>query len=555
MKKFFAFLFVVVMLTCCVCACKKPPSDAENSGLNSSDNESASTSLPQSADEKEPTTYEKAIADKPVFDLKIERDKCRSVKDLLGDNYADFLRQGIIAEGQFDLHYAQSVKIESVKTYGDDLVIVNFNSYIDDFNPNDVKIRARNSDWYGLNTKTVSRVETLSYAVGYNAQGKTVVVLKLKTKLNGIRTDGDYYPVSEIAESKQATIITQAENAITWQIPQNGGWDKDYALHISRKRLEGESYITNGPHNYGQPLGTIDNNATYPHIRLIASAFALTGDVKFKESFKLGLEFLKNAQYPSGAFPQFYPLVNNYYALGTFNDNATYGVMTLLEDIFNGRYPFTDLVNEQEKREVKAMYEKGIDYIIKCQIVVDGVKTAWCAQHDPYNYQPKKARSFEPVSISGCESINLIKLLLKQRDNPEATEGALAAIEWFKKAAVKDTAYDNKGVTDSATGNTVYFYPQQGSTLWYRFYEIETMKGIFGDRDGSIHYDVSEISEERRLGYVWASDWATKLLDTYSTYDYYPNRIVVQISSAKSVISGGTMNIGDICDADENLKP
>lgn len=553
MKRFFAFILVLILLTVCLCSCEKKQT-AKNSGLSNSDNESASISPPQTTEKKEPTTYEKAIADKPVFDLKIERDKCRSVKDLLGDNYSDFLKHGIIAEGQYSVQYAKTVEIESVKTYGDDLVIVNFNSFIDDFNPNDVKIRARNSDWYNLNTKIVARVETLSYCVGYNSQGKTVVILKLKNKLNGIYLDSDYFPVSEISETKKTEIIEQAKNAVSWQIPQNGGWDKDYALHVSRKKTDSESYITKGPHNYPQPLGTIDNNATYPHMRLVASAYALTGDDLFKQSFALALNFLKNAQYPSGAFPQFYPLVDAYYALGTFNDNATFGVLILLEDIFNGKYPFTDIVSEEEKQEVKAMYLKGIDYIMKCQIVSGGVKTAWCAQHDPYNYQPKKARAFEPVSISGCESVGLVKLMLKQRDKPEAIEGALSAIEWFKKSAVIDTAYDNKGVTDSATGKTVYFYPQQGNTLWYRFYEIETMKGIFGDRDGSIHYDVSEISEERRLGYVWASDWATKLLVTYSTYGYYPNRIVVQISSNKSVISGGQMSVGFICDADKCLS-
>jgi hypothetical protein len=38
---------------------------------------------------------------------------------------------------------------------------------------------------------------------------------------------------------------------------------------------------------------------------------------------------------------------------------------------------------------------------------------------------------------------------------------------------------------------------------WARFYELNTNKPIYGDRDGKVHYTLAEISRERRSGYSW----------------------------------------------------
>ena len=46
---------------------------------------------------------------------------------------------------------------------------------------------------------------------------------------------------------------------------------------------------------------------------------------------------------------------------------------------------------------------------------------------------------------------------------------------------------------------------------WARLYEIRTNRPIYGDRDGSVHYHLSEISEERRLGYEWQGSFTEVL--------------------------------------------
>lgn len=39
--------------------------------------------------------------------------------------------------------------------------------------------------------------------------------------------------------------------------------------------------------------------------------------------------------------------------------------------------------------------------------------------------------------------------------------------------------------------------------LWARLYDVTTMRPVFGDRDRTIHTDVSELTPERRNGYAW----------------------------------------------------
>jgi PelA/Pel-15E family pectate lyase len=59
--------------------------------------------------------------------------------------------------------------------------------------------------------------------------------------------------------------------------------------------------------------------------------------------------------------------------------------------------------------------------------------------------------------------------------------------------------------------------------LWARFYSLgDPAKGggkpIFGDRDKTIHDDVSEISLERRNGYAWYGDGPKRTLEEYADW-------------------------------------
>ena len=62
-------------------------------------------------------------------------------------------------------------------------------------------------------------------------------------------------------------------------------------------------------------------------------------------------------------------------------------------------------------------FDAGIACILKCQVKVNGTLTVWCAQHDEITLEPRPARTFEPVSLSGAESAEIL-LLLMSLDHP-----------------------------------------------------------------------------------------------------------------------------------------
>src|SRR5947208_83742 len=81
-------------------------------------------------------------------------------------------------------------------------------------------------------------------------------------------------------------------------------------------------------------------------------------------------------------------------------DDAMVGVPNLLRDAAAGKAPYA-FVDQDRRGRAGAAVRKGIDCILATQVIVDGKRTAWCAQHDEKTLAPAPARSYELVSLSG----------------------------------------------------------------------------------------------------------------------------------------------------------
>jgi len=200
----------------------------------------------------------------------------------------------------------------------------------------------------------------------------------------------------------------------------------------------------------------------------------------------------------------------------TFNDSAMIRTMNVLTLVRDAGYPFdSDLVDESRRLRTAEALEKGLDYILKSQIIVDGYPTAWCAQHDPVTYEPREGRSYEHPSISGSESVGIVEYLLSLPDPPDEVKKAIVgAIRWFDKVKIDDYEY----VQADPAG--AYFYYKPGSMTWYRFYEIETFEPIFSGRLGITH-NFHQLEQSARDGYRWAGDWATDLISLKEELPYF----------------------------------
>jgi PelA/Pel-15E family pectate lyase len=288
-----------------------------------------------------------------------------------------------------------------------------------------------------------------------------------------------------------------------------GGWPKN---HDMTRPPDPQAFEHT---DVGSP--TIDNGATYTPIRFLAAVDAAQDDPRYRVSIQRGLDYLLAAQYGNGGWPQFYPLRPGYYTHITFNDDAMVGVLALLRDVAAGRAPFA-WVDAKTRARSGAAVEKGIACILRCQIVVNGVKTAWCAQHDEITFEPVPARAYEHVSLSGNETVGIVRFLMSvDSPSPEIVAAVQAAVNWLEQVKLSGIRVERVRAPGLPRGfDRVVTADPHAPPLWARFYEIGTNRPIFGGRDTTIHYALAEIEPERRTGYNWYGDKPQDLL----TRDY-----------------------------------
>lgn len=291
------------------------------------------------------------------------------------------------------------------------------------------------------------------------------------------------------------------ECILSWQ-SEHGDWPKN-------EDTTREVYSGDG----SKIRGTFDNGATTGELRVLARAVRVTANTRYKRAFLTGFDHILAAQYPSGGWPQYYPLRDGYYSRITFNDGSMVRLLEFLRDTAASKdFAFLDKVRRDAAR---AAVDVGVDCILKCQIIVDGIPTVWCAQHDEETLAPANARSYELASLSGAESAGIL-IFLMNLDNPtpEVIRSVKGGVEWFESAKIEGFRYKKDSIEPNLIKDT------SARPLWARFYEIKTNRPFFCDRDGVPKYDIEEIGGERRGGYSWYGNWGNGVASAYATWPH-----------------------------------
>lgn len=316
--------------------------------------------------------------------------------------------------------------------------------------------------------------------------------------VGGGMSPGAAVPTDERMRSEEGR--REIENVLSWQTDA-GGWPKNEPT--TKERFSGDR----------QKLqGTFDNGATTTELRLLARAFRVTKDVRCEAAFLKGLRHILDAQYPSGGWPQYHPPpAKSYHRHITFNDGTMVRILELLRDVAE-KEEF-EFVGKDVREKSHGAFDRGIACILKCQVVVDGVRTVWCAQHDEVTLEPRPARTFELVSLSGAESAGILRLLMSvRRPSGEVLWAVESGVAWFRNAKIT-------GIRESkVNGNKVMVNDPAAPPLWARFCEIGSNRPIFAGRDGVKRYSLAEIEAERRNGYTWYGDWGASLLRDHSKW-------------------------------------
>lgn len=378
---------------------------------------------------------------------------------------------------------------------------------------------------YYMKTKIIMMALTaaFTFTAMTDAQGQTTETSSTKTNQKNSKPQKKIYKTwtswaahldHEFFSTAEAARI--GDNLLLYQ-QTTGGWPKniDMAKKLSdseKKKVEAQK--TNVKES------TIDNRATSTEIIYLSKLYNATGNSRYKDAVMKGMQYLFDAQYDNGGWPQFYPRNKGYYTHITYNDDAMINVMKIMRDASLGKAPFAFLP-DSVKQKAKTALDKGIDCILKTQYVQNGKLTVWCAQHDENTLKPANARAFELASLSGQESDDIMLFLMSLSKPSQAIVNSVeAAVEWFHNTEIdgyKREYFKNADgkkdwrLVKCADG-------EESKPLWARFYTLDGNRPFFCDRDGVMKFDVSEIDHERRNGYSWYNSEALKVFKKYDQW-------------------------------------
>lgn len=324
---------------------------------------------------------------------------------------------------------------------------------------------------------------------------------------------------------KTAEAERVADSVLAYQFP-NGGWAKNQNWHwtpVGKKAAERAFIKKQMKSKYGVG-STIDNMSTTIEILYLTKMYGATGKSKYRKAALKGIKYLFKAQYANGGWPQFYPLKKakkdgtpDYSVHITYNDDAMINVMKLMRDLPKGKAPYDVLkLSKKEQQQAQQAFDKGLECILATQIRKNGKLTVWCQQHHFETLEPVKARAYELPSFTGCHETTDILELLMGISNPskEVIAAVEGAVEWLRDHKIEDMRLEH---FKNANGQIdLRLVPQKGARpLWARYYDLETEKPYYCDRDGVKRSNYSDISQERRIGYAFIDDDTQDVLDEY----------------------------------------
>ena len=307
-------------------------------------------------------------------------------------------------------------------------------------------------------------------------------------------------------------IIGIADNLIAYQ-NGDGGWPKniDWLGILNADSVKGT--LTERHRE-----STFDNRNIYTQVEYLSKVFYHTGMDRFKLSALCGIKYILEEQHRSGGWKG-----SDVDAI-TFNDDVMAGNMNMLLDIINKEAWYSWLDSDM-RRSLKAAYDKALSATLKCQIIVNGEKTAWGQQHDHITYEPVKARSYELPSITAKESTEIVLFLMRIKNPGDSVIDAIeSAIAWFEKSKIVGYRYAEIKIPEVKYHETtvdhdrVFIADSTADPVWARYYDLTNSQPFLCRRDGTVVFRLEEIGFERRIGYAWYGYWPEEVLRFYPAW-------------------------------------
>jgi PelA/Pel-15E family pectate lyase len=189
-------------------------------------------------------------------------------------------------------------------------------------------------------------------------------------------------------------------------------------------------------HYYGN--ATFDDNTTASAIRFLLRLYNTTLDAKYRPALLRGLEFVLEAQYKNGAWPQRFPLKPEYSHDGrpdysvyyTFNDHVAANNIFLLWEAYE------TLGDERYWTAARA----GMDFYLAAQLPEP--QAGWAQQYS-LDLKPAWGRSYEPPAVCTAQTLDNIRDLeefYRLTGDRRFLRPIPAAIDWLRRSVIPSLA-------------------------------------------------------------------------------------------------------------------
>lgn len=337
------------------------------------------------------------------------------------------------------------------------------------------------------------------------------------------KKDNESYPKEwkQIARMEQDSFFLTdearriAENVLAFQ-RCTGGWPKNIDM---ARRMNDKELAKVIKDKSRRDDSTIDNNATTAQMIFLARLYRQTKDIRYRDAFLQGVEYLLSGQYENGGWPQFWPGPRGYQVHITFNDDAIVNTLNMIRDMMNHKAPYEDdLIDKTLCVRLGKAFNKGIECILATQIIKDGEPSVWCQQNDRETLKPAPARAYELPSYCSAESAGIVRLLMELPAPDARVKRAVhGAMKWFDRYKLTGLKCE-RIVLANGERDTRLVEDPQAKPIWARYYDLKYCEPYVCDRDGLPRRHLEEIGTERRNGYSWYNSRPAELFAIYNAW-------------------------------------